>query len=181
MSESPSGKWLIVAYDLPNEPSKLRVKVWRNFKKNEALYPSVSLCILPDTQQVRKWINQVRPDLYKNGSVLVLSANPLEKMDGEQLIKMFQEDRKKQYEELYEECREFLDEIKENLGKKKITYEETDELEQALEGLEKWYNDIRQKGYGRQEDMAKVDRVMKECRKQLANFSEKAQPKKIND
>ena len=180
MAESAPKKWIIVAYDLPNEPSKLRVRAWRNLKKLGALYPSVSLCILPNTQQVRKGIGQARTDFSKNGSILVLSANALEGVDSEQLFKMFQADRRKQYDEIYEECQEFLDEIKENVGKKKVTYEETDELEQAFEGLERWYGNIREKGYGRHEDVAKVDRIMEECRKDLASFSEEAQPQKVN-
>ena len=180
MPDSDAAEWIIVAYDLPNEPSKLRVRAWRNFKKLGALYPSVSLCILPDTQQVRKEIGQIRSNLSKNGTILAMSANALEKADSEQLFSMFQEDRRKQYAELYEECQEFLDEIRENVGKKKITSEETDELEQALEGLERWYENIREKGYGRKEDAVKVDKILEECRNALTSFSEKAQPKEIN-
>jgi Protein ChrB, N-terminal len=180
MTESADKRWIIVAYDLPNEPSKLRVRAWRNFKKLGALYPSLSLCVLPDLPQVRKEIDQVRSDFMKNGTILALNASALEGVDGEQLSKMFQEDRRKQYDEIYEECQEFLDEIKENIGKKKVTYEETDELEQALEGLERWYRDIRDKGYGRQEDAARVAKIMEKCRRELASFAEKAQPKEIN-
>ena len=175
-----SGKWVIVAYELPNEPSRLRLKAWRNFKKLGAVYPSVSLCILPDTAQTRKELNQARFDINKNGSILVLDAGPLEDVDGERLLKIFEEDRKKQYEEIYEEFQEFLDEIRENLGSKKVTSEETDELEHALEGLEKWYRSIREKGFERKQDVTRVDKIMDECRKALAGFSEKAQPKEIN-
>jgi len=181
MVDKPSpGKWVIVAYDLPNEPSRLRLKAWRNFKKLGAVYPSVSLCILPDTPQVRKKLDQARSDINKNGSILVLDAEPLEDVDGQRLFKIFEEDRKKQYEEIYEECQEFLDEIKENLRSKKVTPEETDELEQAFEGLERWYNSIREKGLGNQKDSAKVAEIMKKCREELTSFSTKARPKAIN-
>jgi Protein ChrB, N-terminal len=180
MADEPPKKWIIVAYDLPNEPSKLRVRAWRNFKRLGALYPSVSLCILPSTQEVKKEIDQARQDFGKSGKVLVLSASPLERADNERLSKMFQDERHKEYDEIYEECQEFLDEIKENLARKKVTPEETDELEQALEGLERWYDNVKKKGYGREEDAAKVSRIMQECRKALAGFSEKAQPSEIN-
>ncbi|MDG6926746.1 MAG: hypothetical protein JRN09_09370 [Nitrososphaerota archaeon] len=175
-----ASKWIIVAYDLPNEPSRIRLKAWRNFKKLGAVYPSVSLCILPNTPQVKKKMAQAKLDISKAGNVLVLAAEPLERADGEQLLKIFQEDRHKQYEEIYEECQEFLDEIKENLGNKKVTPEETDELEHAFEGLEKWYRSIREKGYERKQDVSKVDKIIEDCRNALAGFSEKAQPREIN-
>jgi hypothetical protein len=179
MVDEPS-KWVIVAYALPNEPSRLRLKAWRSFKKLGAVYPSVSLCILPNTPEVERKVTDAKLDISKEGSVLVLAAQPLERSDDEQLVQIFQEDRHKQYEEIYEECQEFLDEIRENLGNKKVTPEETDELEHAFEGLEKWYQSIRQKGYERKQDVAKVDKIMEQCRKALAGFSEKAQPGEIN-
>jgi hypothetical protein len=180
MSGAEVNKWLIVAYDLPNEPSKLRVRAWRNFKKAGALYPPVSLCILPNTVHTRKEVAQFQADFRKYGTILVMDADTLEKQDEEVLFHMFQEDRRKQYEEIYEECQEFLDEVSENLEHKKVTYEETDELEQTLESLERWYRNIAEKGYGRTDDSAKVERIIARCRKALASFAEKAQPAGIN-
>ncbi|HUK79443.1 MAG TPA: Chromate resistance protein ChrB [Nitrososphaerales archaeon] len=180
MRRSGANEWIIVAYDLPNEPSKLRVRAWRNFKKLGALYPPVSLCILPNTQQVRKDIGRFRSDFRKHGTILVMDASALEVPDEDVLARMFQEDRRKQYEEIYEECQEFLDEITENIENKKVTYEETDELEQTLEALEKWYGNVQEKGYGRDEDASKVERVLSRCKKALASFAEKAQPVGIN-
>lgn len=180
MSGSGANKWIMVAYDLPNEPSKLRVRAWRNFKKVGALYPPVSLCILPNTPQVRKDIDRFRSEFRKHGTILVMDANALEAPDEDVLSKMFQEDRRKQYEEIYEECQEFLDEISENVANKKVTYEETDELEQTLESLERWYRNVREKGYGRDEDASKVEKILSRCKKALASFAEKAQPVRIN-
>jgi len=180
MSRSEDNRWIIVAYDLPNEPSKLRVRAWRNFKKLGALYPPVSLCILPNTRQVREDIDRFRSDFRKHGTILVMDANALEVPDEGVLSRMFQEDRRKQYEEIYEECQEFLDEITENIANKKVTYEETDELEQNLEALERWFRNVREKGHGREEDASKVEKILSKCKKALAGFAEKAQPIGIN-
>jgi len=176
----PSRRWVIVAYDLPNEPSKLRVRAWRSFKKLGAVYPSVSLCILPDSRQLDKEVDALRSEFSKHGSIFMLNAAPLSSGDDEQLLRIFLEDRSKQYEELYEECQEFLDEIADNIKKRKTTYEETDELEQAFEGLERWFQSIKGKGEGREQDSAKVEKILEKCRKELASFAEKSQPKDIN-
>lgn len=180
MSRSEDNKWIVIAYDLPNEPSKLRVRAWRNFKKLGALYPPVSLCILPNTEQVRKDIDAFRSDFKKHGTILVMDASTLGAPDEDVLSRMFLDDRRKQYEEIYEECQEFLDEIAENIANKKLTYEETDELEQTLEALERWFRSVREKGFGRAEDAAKVERILLRCKKALAGFAEKAQPVGIN-
>ncbi|MCL4354997.1 MAG: hypothetical protein JRM79_04480 [Nitrososphaerota archaeon] len=180
MSRQPADKWIVVAYDLPNEPSKLRVRAWRNLKKLGALYPPVSLCILPNTPQARKEIGQFMSEFRKHGTVLAMNAGALDARDSDVLSRMFQDDRRKQFEEIYEECQEFLDEISENLASKKITYEETDELEQILESLEKWYKSVREKGYGRGEDSSKVEEILSRCMKALAGFAEKAQPRRLN-
>jgi len=180
MGGSSASKWIVVAYDLPNEPSKLRVRAWRNFKKLGALYPPVSLCILPNTVQVRKEIGQFRAEFKRHGTILVMDADALDDPDEDVLSKMFQEDRRKQYEEIYEECQEFLDEISENVANKKVTYEETDELEQNLEALERWFGNVQEKGYGRDEDASQVQKILSRCKKALASFAEKAQPLGVN-
>ncbi len=180
MDGSEAKKWILVAYDLPNEPSKLRVRAWRNFKKLGALYPPVSLCILPNTAQVRNDVDRFRRDFKRYGTILVIAADPLGAPDEVVLSKMFQEDRRKQYDEIYEECQEFLDEIEQNVADGKVTYEETDELEQALEALEKWYSDVREKRYGRDEDASKVQKILSRCKSALASFAEKAQPADVN-
>ncbi len=180
MGGSSANKWVVVAYDLPNEPSKLRVRAWRNFKKLGALYPPVSLCVLPNTPKIRKDIERFRSEFKRHGTILVMDANALEQEDEEALSEMLKEDRRKQYDELYEECQEFLDEVSENLENKKVTYEETDELEQGLEALQRWYGDIREKGYGREGDSLKVEKILARCKKALSGFAERAQPTRIN-
>ncbi len=181
MGESPTyERWIVVAYDLPNQPSKLRVRAWRNFKKLGALYPPVSLCILPDTPKIRKEIGLFRSEFKSHGTILVMSARASDAPDEGVLSRMLQEDRHRQYEEIYEECQEFLDEIALNFKKKKVTPEETDELEHAFESLQRWYRGIRGRGYERRHDVTKVSGIMETCKKALARFSERAQPSEVN-
>ncbi len=180
MGESAGNKWVIVAYDLPNEPSKLRVRAWRNFKKLGAIYPPVSLCILPASERGKAAVSQLRSEISKNGTVLVMNATALDKQDITLLASMFRDDRRRQYEEILEECQEFLDEIDDNLHKGKVTSEETDELEEALDALKKWYRGTKEKRYGRAEDTLKVEQMLTKCADALARFSDKAQPAKLN-
>ena len=180
MKEREAGRWIVIAYDLPNEPSKIRVRAWRNLKTMGALYPSVSLCILPGTKQVKQEIERLRPEFNKRGFIIALDARTIGETDSQLLLKLFQEDRRRQYEEIREECEEFLDEINQNLANGKTTAEETEELEQTFEALQRWYRAVEAKGYGRSEDKAKVLVILKKCKQSLASFSARAQPKKVN-
>jgi hypothetical protein len=47
-------------------------------------------------------------------------------------------ERDKQYDEILEECQEFIDEIKLNLNEKKTVQEEVEEMEEVLDGLRRW-------------------------------------------
>ena len=180
MSGRGAGRWIIVAYDLPNEPSKLRVRAWRSFKKFGALYPPVSLCLLPNELPVKRGVEQFRSDFKNLGTILMLGACAVDSQDETVLAKMFHEDRRQQYEEVLEECQEFTDEVGENLRSGNVTYEETDELEQTLRALERWYRSVRGRAHGLEEGAPKVEKALTRCRKVLATFEEKAQPLGIN-
>jgi hypothetical protein len=175
------GKWIIVAYDLPNEPSKARVRAWRTLKKIGAVYPPVSLCLLPYDSKIKKELLKLRASLKFEGQMVLLDATPFGQDDQKQIEYLFREDRRKQCEELLEECNEFLEEITSNLNKKNITYEETDELESALENLEKWYSEIKKRGFTEKEIESKVEELLHKCRRSMQIFAEKAQPKKLNE
>ena len=51
MIKRPSS-WVVILYDVPYEPSKLKVRVWREFKKLGAIYPQMSLCILSNNMKI---------------------------------------------------------------------------------------------------------------------------------
>ena len=56
---------------------------------------------------------------------------------------MFRLERDKRYDEVLEECQEFVDEINDNINKKKTVQEEVEEMEEALDGLRRWLERIK--------------------------------------
>lgn len=134
--------WIVVLYDVPSEPSKLKVRVWREFKKIGALYPQSSLCILPNSIENNKKINEISKIILTNGRFVKISANEMDDKEHEEILNMYREERDKQYDEIIEECQEFIDEINLNIKNNKFTQEEVEEMEEVLDGLYRWFDKV---------------------------------------
>lgn len=124
--------WIMVFYDVPSEPSKLRVRIWCEFKKIGALYPQMSFCILPNNEENREKINDISKIILNSGKFIKIPTNEFDEQEHNKMIEMFREERDKQYDEIYEECEEFIDEIDLNIKNKKFTQEEVEEMEEGL-------------------------------------------------
>jgi hypothetical protein len=171
--------WLLFGYDVPEKPSRIRVRIWRQLKSLGALYPQMSFCILPDSTAVRSRLKDLASNLKGYGPGIVLEARTTNKAYLETLLALFKEDVDKEYHELAEECCEFLDEIKKNLKTSNVTQTEVTELEEALEGLERWSARIKSRDFTGSTAERKIHSLLSRCRSALLGFSEKAQPRRM--
>ena len=73
MIEKPMS-WLIVFYDVPTEPTKQRVRIWREFKKIGALYPQMSFCVLPNNKENKEKIEEISKFIEDNGKLIKIST-----------------------------------------------------------------------------------------------------------
>ena len=172
--------WLLFVYDVPDKPSRIKVRIWRQLKALGAVYPQMSFCILPDSGAVRSHLKDLTSILQLYGAPLVLRAKPVEVSHSRGLLKLFKQDAEKEYQELLEECDEFLDEIRKNLATGNVTQTEVSELEAALEGLERWFTRVKARDIAKPRTRLKVRRLLAHCHDALLTFSEKAQPKTPN-
>jgi phosphoglycolate phosphatase-like HAD superfamily hydrolase len=175
--KEPKG-WLLFGYDIPEKPSRIRVRVWRQLKALGALYPQMSFCILPDSDAVRSHLMEIESTMVTYGPRLVLEAKATQASHLQTLIALFRKDADEEYRELAEECEEFLEEVKKNLRTGNVTQTEVFELEEALEGLERWFTKIKGRDFfGGKSRQTLV--LLKRCRNALLDFSEKAEPKPL--
>jgi hypothetical protein len=168
--------WLLFGYDVPEEPSRIRVRIWRQLKGLGALYPQMSFCILPDSTETRSRLDALASSLKGYGPRLILQAKATNRPHLHTLLTLFREDIEKEYSELAEECEEYLDEIHKNLSTGNVTQTEVSELEEALEGLERWFSKIKARDFIGSGGEMKVPTLIKRCRNALLSFSDKAQP-----
>jgi len=173
--------WLLFGYDVPEKPSRIRVRVWRQLKGLGALYPQMSFCILRDSPQTRSRLEDLASSLKAYSPKLIVQAKATNRLYLHTLLTLFKEDIEKEYRELAEECEEFLDEIKDSVSSGNVTQTEVSELEEALEGLGRWHARTRARDFIGSTAGMKIQRLLRRCRNALLSFSEKAQPAKKNE
>ena len=180
LGKQTPAKWLLFGYDVPDEPSRIRVRLWRQLKSLGALYPQMSFCILPDSKDVRTRLHTLRSNANEFGSNVTLEAKAIDQRNFRTVFELFKEDLEKEYRELEEECGEFTEEIKNNLATGNLSQTEVSELEHALDGLERWFSSIRSRDFVGSTAQRKNRRLLNRCRNALLSFSEKAQPRLQN-
>ena len=165
--------WIIVFYDVPSEPSKLKVRIWREFKKLGAVYPQMSCCILPDNSESKEKINEISKIILDNGMLIKISTSEFNEKEHNKVIRLFRKERDKQYDEIYEECEEFIEEINLNIQNKKFTQEEVEEMEEVLDGLNRWVEKVLSKDWIKTStNIIRLKECLKKCQQSMDNFAE---------
>ena len=172
-------KFLIILYDSSNYPSRVRVKLWRRLRNLGGIYPNFSFCLIPYRKEIEKDVEEILLDSEINKAIIMVSR-PLKRKYAKKLFEVFRESRNREYLELLEECEEFLREIKENLEKGNVSEEEAEELENALESLEKWFKEIEAKGHWSAGARRKVRSKLRECKLRLQSFITEALNRKTH-
>ena len=181
MTIKKPSSWLVIFYDVPSEPSKLKVRLWRDFKRMGALYPQMSICIIPDNKENRENLERIEKMIIKDRGLLKIQGRAITENDQNHILHIFRVERNKQYDEILEECHEYIDEINLNIKNKKTVQEEVEEMEEVLDGLRRWL--LRVKSIDWIEKPAppvKVEKILGECQDMLHNFTELSHPKESN-
>jgi hypothetical protein len=145
-----------------------------------ALYPQVSLSMIPDNDQNRKSIQKIDKMIAGNGKIVKIRGKGISEADQYNILNMFREERDKQYEEILEECQEFIDEINHNIDKKKTTPHEAEEMEESLDGLRRWFERIKSLNWVEKPVAAdKVENLFEKCQQMMDKFTELSHPRKV--
>ncbi len=102
----------------------------------------MSLCILPNNDENAKKIDDISKMIISEGKIVKISATELDNVEHDKILDMYRVEREKQYDEIVEECEEFIDEINLNIGNNKFTQEEVEEMEEVLDGLYRWFDKV---------------------------------------
>ncbi len=173
--------WLVVLYDVSAEPSKFKVRLWRDFKRMGALYPQMSICVIPDNKENRKNLERIENMIMKDGRLTKIHGRAITENDQNRILHIFRDERNRQYDEILEECHEYIDEINLNIKNKKTIQEEVEEMEEALDGLKRWFARIKSIDWvARPANAIRVEKSLWECQDLLHKFTELSHPKKSN-
>src|SRR5438309_1406096 len=103
-------KWLLLLYGLPTKRGAVRVSLWRQLKKSGALPLKTSAYLLPDTPahaERFQWLAQQVRD--GGGEATLIRATEIVGLSQEEIVRLFNHARAKDYNELIAELTRFLE------------------------------------------------------------------------
>lgn len=167
-----SEKWLAINYNLPSEPSRIRVAAWRSMKKLGAVNIQQSMWVLPFNEANYGSLLEVVAELEKNGGeVLLMESVFLREDDEKKVILSFNKARNEEYQELIEQCSDFFKEIEKETARKNFSYAEIEENEEELEKLLSWRQKIKLRDIFQASLGETAEAKLEECKKLLEEFN----------
>jgi len=136
-------KWLVINYNLPTEPSRLRVATWRNLKKLGAVNIQKSMWVLSHNEDNYSALQTIAREIESNnGEMLLMQCQFPDEKHEQRVISYFNNVRDEEYNEFKDKCRDYLKEIEKEIAIEKFTFAELEEEEEELEKLLSWYAKI---------------------------------------
>ena len=128
---------------LPKEPSRHRVALWRELRKAGAVPVSAGTWGMPAGPAFQPAIERAREVCEKGGGRLaVIDASPRDPDSLAMIHDAFKAARLDEWTEFEADCGKFEAEIVREIDKKKFTFGELEEEEQSLERLRRWHQDL---------------------------------------
>jgi hypothetical protein len=166
----PPGRWLLLVYRVPSEPSRLRATVWRRIKSLGAIYLQSSAAALPASTAAERALRKLRSEILDMaGSAVLLSCDVLA---GEADVRaQFQDARDDEYDEIVDKCADFIAGIDKEYREAHFSYAELEENEVDLVKLRTWLQRVRERDVfgaaGRQQAVSSLA----ECEEKLEAYA----------
>lgn len=163
--------WRALIYQIPREPQKNRVAVWRRLKSVGSLNVLQSIWILPDNDENKEEFLKLAEQIKEVGGRAFTCIITID--DEEQnraLIDGFNKEREIDYEEVLEKCEDFEKEIEKEIKRQNFTFAELDENEEEVEKLFKWFKKIEKKDYFNCPLKSEVIKALEKCKILLNDF-----------
>ncbi|MHB8073262.1 Chromate resistance protein ChrB [Desulfosporosinus fructosivorans] len=137
------GKWLVINYNLPTEPSKHRVAVWRGLKKLGAVNIQQSMWLMTYSDENYLTLQKISEGIESNnGTSLLMECVFYDEKHEQRVISLFNTMRDEEYREFINECEKYLKELEKEITIKKFSFAELEEEEEELQKLISWHNKI---------------------------------------
>ncbi len=158
---------------LPKEPSKHRVAVWRELRRVGAVPVASGAWIVPALPAFTEALDRAG-ELVQNagGTFAVLDVAPRAASSEQFLRDVFVRTRLDEWAEFEADCCKFEAEIAREIAKKKFTFGELEEEEQSLDRLRRWYRDLKKRDAFELPEAEAADARLQNCVTVLDDFAE---------
>ncbi|HAE41512.1 MAG TPA: chromate resistance protein ChrB [Clostridiales bacterium] len=172
--------WLIINYNLPTEPSRSRVAIWRGLKKIGAVNIQQSMWILPNNEENYFALQKISQEIESNkGESLLMKSIFFEEKHEERVISLFNNIRDEEYTELIRECDKYLKEIEKEITIEKFTFPELEEEEAEFEKLVSWCKKIEARDLFNSSKKNEAIEIIDKIKEAFENYSEMVYQKNI--
>ncbi len=168
-----SVSWVLVLVQVPKEPTKHRVAVWRELRKGGAVPVSPGTWALPAGPAFEQVLDRAAELAAKGGGTFaVIDASPRDEA-AERLIRdAFTAARVDEWAEFQADCGKFEDEIAREIAKRKFTFGELEEEEQSLDRLRRWYRELKKRDVLHLPEATAAETRLQECTDRLDDYTE---------
>jgi hypothetical protein len=104
--QTKNSTWLLLLYALPTKKTSARVNLWRKLKRFGAVQLKTSAYVLPDNPAQYERLQWLSEEIRTaGGDASLLRVTEIEGMDEAAIVRMFNDARTGDYEELVRDCR----------------------------------------------------------------------------
>lgn len=115
MKNSAKTTWLLLIHQIPPKPDYFRVKIWRRLQQVGSIAIKQSVYILPQSDQAHEDFDWILKEILAGGGEASLAeAQFSEGLTDNQIVFLFREARKADYEKLLAEIKTVSDELEQN-------------------------------------------------------------------
>lgn len=136
----------MVLVQLPAQPSKYRVAVWRELRRSGAVPVAAGAWTLPSVPAFQPFLDRAAALCREGGGTFTLLDAVPHDADGEAVLRdAFAAARREEWAEFDADCGKYEDEIAKEIATQKYTFAELEEEEQSLDRLRRWYRDLKRR------------------------------------
>jgi hypothetical protein len=135
--------WVLLIHKIAQDAPNLRVKIWRNLKKQGAVLFKNAVYLLPYTkenEEIMQWLSKQIKDSGSDSSLFITESR--DKKQDEEIIKAFQDMRDNEYIPLIDLCNDMRKKIEQIEGTEGVTDQLADEFKRKLGEVIKSAEDI---------------------------------------
>ncbi|MFZ5569662.1 MAG: chromate resistance protein ChrB domain-containing protein [Thermodesulfobacteriota bacterium] len=111
MTSTDTRKWLLLIHQIPPKPDALRVKIWRRLQQVGAVAIKQSVYVMPLSEIAREDLSWTLKEIVAGGGDgSLLEARFVEGLSDNQILTLFHNARKSDYEKLIQEAKALLTE-----------------------------------------------------------------------
>ena len=165
-----SGRWLLLVYRVPSEPTRLRATVWRRLKGLGAIYLQNAAAALPANAASERALRLLRNEIVDmSGTAVLLSCEVL--AGGADVMEAFQAARDDEYEEIIDRCRDFEAGLQKEYVAEHFTYPELEENDVDLAKLQQWFAKVGDRDVFGAAGRAAAEKALEVCAHRLEEYA----------